>query len=211
MGIGEKIYLNTGKPDGFFGNLTLMGMNVGHSYIADWGMEHFGGLKPSSILDLGCGGGRNAQELLKRYPDTVLVGIDHSELSISMSKRVNRETLKIGRCRFLTEEIGHMPFHDGAFPLITAFETLSFLEEPLLCYKEIYRVLAPGGRFFIVNASDGTQVQDQKWAKQFKNYRIDTADQLEKDLALAGFSDFILSIDQKRHWLCLSAGKDAQK
>ena len=62
--------------------MMIKGMNSGHAKMADWGMSHLPVTAPKEILDIGCGGGRNVAELLKRYPDYKATAIDYSPLSV---------------------------------------------------------------------------------------------------------------------------------
>lgn len=75
-----KIFVNqTRKPEGTLGKMMVNGMNSGHAKMADWGMSHLPELNPSKILEAGCGGGRNAGELAKRYEDmfhAFILGMD---------------------------------------------------------------------------------------------------------------------------------------
>ena len=68
MGLFKDYVNQTRKPEGFLGKLMVFGMNGGHAKLADWGMSHLENITPASIAELGCGGGRNAAELMKRYP-----------------------------------------------------------------------------------------------------------------------------------------------
>lgn len=86
MDLFKKYVNQTRKPEGFLGKLMVAGMNGGHAKLADWGMEKLSGLAPKTIAELGCGGGRNAGELLKRYPDAVLTAIDYSTVSVEKAK-----------------------------------------------------------------------------------------------------------------------------
>jgi len=59
--------------------MMVNGMNSGHVKMADWDMSHLPELNPSKILEAGCGGGRNAGELAKRYEDmfhAFILGMD---------------------------------------------------------------------------------------------------------------------------------------
>ena len=69
MGLYKKFVNQTRKPEGTLGKMMVNGMNSGHAKMADWGMSHLPELNPSKILEAGCGGGRNAGELAKRYED----------------------------------------------------------------------------------------------------------------------------------------------
>ena len=76
----------TRKPEGFLGKMMLKGMNSGHAKMADWGLGHLQNIAAESIVDLGCGGGRNAGELLRRFPGAHVTAVDYSELSVEKAK-----------------------------------------------------------------------------------------------------------------------------
>ena len=80
MALLRKFFNQTRKPEGFLGKLMLSGMNSGHAKLADWGLAHLPKLSVSDAVDLGCGGGRNAGELLKKYPAAHVTAIDYSAL-----------------------------------------------------------------------------------------------------------------------------------
>ena len=67
-GILNRFFNQTRKPEGTLGKLMLRGMNSGHAKLADWGFAHLPPMQPQKIVDLGCGAGRNAGEMLKMYP-----------------------------------------------------------------------------------------------------------------------------------------------
>ena len=68
MGLFKDFVSQTRRPEGFLGKMMLRGMNSGHAKAADWGLGHLHlpGPAPEKIVDLGCGGGRNDGELLRR-------------------------------------------------------------------------------------------------------------------------------------------------
>ena len=63
MGLYKNFVSQTRKPEGFLGKMMVNGMNGGHAKMADWGMSHLTTIAPKEILEIGCGGGRNAGEL----------------------------------------------------------------------------------------------------------------------------------------------------
>ena len=97
MGIVKKLFNSTRKPEGLLGELMVKSMNKGHAAVSDWGMEHITKLHPSKIIDLGCGGGRNAAELLKRFPAATVHALDYSEISVQKTKQFNQQAIKNGR------------------------------------------------------------------------------------------------------------------
>ena len=68
MGLFKKFVNQTRKPEGFLGKMMVSSMNSGHAKVADWGISHLKEIEPKEMLELGCGGGRNAAELMKKYP-----------------------------------------------------------------------------------------------------------------------------------------------
>lgn len=69
MGLYKNLARQPRKPEGFLGNIMIKGMNAGHAKMVDWGMNRLKNLAFAEIVDIGCGGGRNAGELLQRYPN----------------------------------------------------------------------------------------------------------------------------------------------
>ncbi len=87
MGLYKDFISQTRKPEGFLGKMMVSGMNSGHARLADWGMSHLEGIAAACIAELGCGGGRNAGELLKKYPRAKLTALDYSQVSVERPRR----------------------------------------------------------------------------------------------------------------------------
>ncbi|HZK67140.1 MAG TPA: methyltransferase domain-containing protein [Chloroflexota bacterium] len=102
-----------------------------------------GALEGARVLDLGCGGGMLAEPLARA--GARLTGIDVSFNALAAARDHARQSaLGIGYLRSLGEEL---PFRDGAFDLVVAFDVLEHLEDLPMAMEEIGRVLRPGGRF----------------------------------------------------------------
>ena len=95
----KNFFSQTRKPEGSLGKFMLGMMNSGHAKLADWGMGHLSEISPKEIIELGCGAGRGAGELLKRYPDARLTAIDYSPLSVEKAAEYNKAMIGSGRCR----------------------------------------------------------------------------------------------------------------
>ena len=105
------------------------------------------------VLDCGCGGGANMKRLLKKCPQGIVKGIDYSPVSVEKSKKVNEAAIAEGRCAVLQGSVADMMFADDWFDAVTAFETVYFWPDLPQCFREVYRVLKPGGTFLICNES----------------------------------------------------------
>ena len=205
MGILRAFFNNTRKPEGLLGRCMVGSMNHAHAALADWGLSHLPETGPAEIAELGCGGGRNIRALLRKYPAATVTALDYSEISVEKAMRVNRKGLQAGRCRIIQGDVSCLPFEDGAFDLVTAFETVYFWPGPTESFREVYRTLRPGGIFLIVNESDGEDPHANKWLSVIDGMRIFDGDQLARFLTEAGFSEVIVNRNAKKHWLCVLA------
>lgn len=207
MGLFKRFVNQTRKPEGFLGKLMVGGMNSGHAKLADWGMTHLGGIRPANIAELGCGGGRNAAELMKRYPKAKLTAVDYSELSVQKTKEYNKNMIASGRCAVIHASVAELPFGSGSVDLATAFETVYFWPGIEKCFAEICRTLKPGGTLLICNESDGTDETSKKYEKLIDGMRCYTAQELEKTLLTAGFSKVEAYHHETKPWLTVIAKK----
>ncbi len=207
MGLFKDFCSQTRKPEGFLGKLMVNGMNSGHAKLADWGMSVLNGISASHIAELGCGGGRNARELLKRYPQATLAALDYSEVSVAKTKKTNQKAIGTGRCQVVQGDVSSLPFDENTFDLATAFETVYFWPGLEKCFAEVYRVLKPGGSFLICNESDGTDEVTLRYAKIIDGMFYYTQEQLTDALAAAGFSEIRTRHHPDMPWITVLAGK----
>lgn len=205
MGILKVFFNNTRKPEGLLGRCMVGSMNRAHAALADWGISYLPETGPTEIAELGCGGGRNIRALLRKYPAATVAALDYSEVSVEKARSVNRKGLQAGRCRIIQGEVSCLPFEDGAFDLVTAFETVYFWPGPTESFREVYRTLRPGGIFLIVNEVDGENPRDSRWLSVIDGMKIFNRSQFVTFLTEAGFSKVIVKRDAKRHWLCVLA------
>lgn len=207
MGLYKNFVSQTRKPEGMLGKMMLKGMNSGHAKMADWGMDHLNKKDAEAILEIGCGGGRNAGELLKRYQDSHVNAVDYSSLSIEKATEYNRTAIEEGRCACQQADVSSLPFGEKQFDLATAFETIYFWPDLTHCFSEVCRVLKPGGIFLIVNESDGEDKASQKYENIIDGMKTYTGKQIEEALKAAGFSKVVCDHHTSRPWLTVVAEK----
>ncbi|MBR4234764.1 MAG: methyltransferase domain-containing protein [Clostridia bacterium] len=207
MGLFRRFVSQTRKPEGFLGKLMLNSMNSGHSQLADWGFAHLPPLTPEAVVDLGCGGGRNAGELLKKYPQAHVTAIDYSELSVEKARVYNKTAVESGRCRVQQGNVSALALPDSCFDLATAFETVYFWPGLENCFAEAARVLRPGGYFMICNESDGLDASGKKFEKIIDGMRCFTAEEIEAALRAAGFSVVTCDRHPSKPWITVLAKK----
>ncbi len=188
MGLYKKFFNQTRKPEGVLGKMMIKRMNKGHARLAAWGMTYLPEKAPTAVAELGCGGGKNAAELLKRYPQAQVTALDHAPLSVAAAREENAAAVAAGRCQVVEGDVSHLSFADGSFELATAFETIYFWPELRECFAEVRRVLRPGGVFMIVNESDGLNKSALYFETVIDGLKNYTVEQIEEALLAAGFS-----------------------
>ena len=207
MGLFRSFVSQTRKPEGFLGKMMLRGMNSGHAKLADWGFSHLPDLAPEKAVDLGCGAGRNVGELLKKYPEAHVTGIDYSDLSVEKAAEYNRDSAAAGRCCIQQGDVSELSLPAASFDLATAFETVYFWPGLEKCFAPVAKVLKPGGLFMICNESDGTDATSLKFEKIIDGMKNHTVEEIEAALKAAGFSEVTGNHHPSRSWITVLARK----
>ena len=201
-----SFFENTRKPTGLGGKVMLNMMNLFHAPLADWGMEFLPLSSNAKVLDCGCGGGANIRKLLKKCPQGVVKGVDYSPVSVEKARRHNAAAIGSGRCAIWQGSVERIIFASDWFDAVTAFETVYFWPELAQNFREVYRVLKPGGIFFICNEANGETTKGDKWTQIIDGMTIYTDTALKEYLEQAGFCQ-LQSHKNKRGWLCITAQK----
>lgn len=207
MGLYKRFVNQTRKPEGTLGKMMVNGMNSGHAKLADWGMSHLPEMDPSAILEVGCGGGRNAGELAKKYPSSTVTAIDYSEVSVAKATEYNKVMIGSGRMIVRQGDVSDLRLPSDTYDLATAFETIYFWPGLEKCFREVCNVLKNGGIFMIVNESDGTDDTSLKYEKIIDGMKCYTIEEIESALKAAGFSSVTADHFEGKPWICLIAVK----
>ena len=207
MGLYKNFVSQTRKPEGTLGKMMVNGMNGGHAKMADWGLSHLTTIAPEEIVEVGCGGGRNAGELLKKYPSAKVTAIDYSEVSVGIATEYNAEAIKSGRCTVQQGDVSALTLPEGKYDLATAFETIYFWPGLEKCFAQVAKVLKPGGVFMIVNESDGTDETSLKFEKIIEGMKCHTIEEIEAALKSTGFSKVKADHHKSKPWITVIAKK----
>jgi SAM-dependent methyltransferase len=91
------------------------------------------------ILDVGCGTGANLL-MLSEYGEAE--GVDVAEDALAFCRERGLDKVRLGA----GEEL---PYEDGTFDLVTAFDVVEHMDDDLAGLREMRRVLRPGGRVLL--------------------------------------------------------------
>jgi arsenite methyltransferase len=149
------------------------------------------------VLDLGSGGGIDVFRASKLAGETGrVIGLDATP---EMIFRARDTAKKYGyrNVEFRLGEIEHMPVESGSVDLVISNCVLNLVPDKSLAFKEIYRVLKPGGR---ISISDMIATQEarniinpEEWAACIAG--AVTFDEYKGLLEKAGFGD-IKAVDE---------------
>jgi ubiquinone/menaquinone biosynthesis C-methylase UbiE len=125
----------------------------------------FSGVRPGDrVLDVGCGTGVVARDLVERVAERgKVVGVDPSERLIEVAVRRMEEGSLKGRIEFRCANGAALPFPDGSFDLVVASAVFGHIPNGPEVLAEMVRVARPAGTVvafehdldtIVINAAD---------------------------------------------------------
>jgi ubiquinone/menaquinone biosynthesis C-methylase UbiE len=102
-----------------------------------------------TITDIGCGPGYLLQTISKEFPENKLVGVDISKEMVEKAKANLASMGYSERIEFRQGAADCLPFDDDTQDFIVSTFSLHHWADPEASFKEIYRVLKPGGQILI--------------------------------------------------------------
>jgi arsenite methyltransferase len=112
-------------------------------------------------VDLGSGRGQDVIRLAETVGETGFVyGIDLSDGMISKARK-NAEKFGVKNVKFLQSTLEELPVESAAADLVISNCTINHADDKRLVWKEIARVLKPGGRFVVSDIYSLEEVPDE--------------------------------------------------
>jgi ubiquinone/menaquinone biosynthesis C-methylase UbiE len=209
--VGITLYLvrQVRKPSRWAGRPFAWLMNISHSALTDWGLEHAPIKSDSAILDVGCGGGRTIQKLAAMAPSGRVSGVDYAAGSVAASRSKNAELIRAGRVDVQRGSVSKLPFSENQFDLVTAVETQYYWPDLANDMREILRVLKPGGTLLIILESyaKGRFGTVQGSALRLLGGANLSVEQERELFASAGYTAVEVFEEKSKGWLCVIGKK----
>ncbi len=123
------------------------------------------GIQPGqTVVDLGCGGGLDAFIAAGiTGPSGRVIGIDFTPAMIEKANQ-NRLKHKIDQTEFILSDIENLALESEIADVVISNCVLNLVPDKLIAFREIRRILKPGGYFCISDMAT-----DRPWPDSFKN------------------------------------------
>ena len=112
----------------------------------------------ASVADVGCGLGASTVLLAGRYPESRFTGSDYHEKSIELARKRAADAGVADRVSF--EVANAQDFSGSGYDLVTTFDCLHDMGDPLGAARHIRQVISDGGSWLIVEPMAGESVAD---------------------------------------------------
>ncbi|MGN9913775.1 class I SAM-dependent methyltransferase [Phytohabitans sp. LJ34] len=110
------------------------------------------------VADLGCGLGSSSVLLAQAYPRTTIAGSDYHAESIELARKNAADAGVADRVRF--EVATAQTFSGDGYDLVTMFDCLHDMGDPLGAAQRVRQALAPDGTWLLVEPNAAEKVED---------------------------------------------------
>jgi SAM-dependent methyltransferase len=110
------------------------------------------------VADVGCGHGASTLIMARAYPRSTFVGFDYHQASIDAATERARRAGMNGRVRFEAAAAKEFPGSD--YDLVTLFDCLHDMGDPVGAARRVRESLAPDGTFMLVEPFANDAVED---------------------------------------------------
>lgn len=154
---------------------------------------------PLSVADVGCATGDGIRELQRRYPEALPLAIDYSPamLAAARARMPLMQRLLKRMPRWVNADVRALPLAGGSLDLAWSNLVLHWLDDPLLAFRELHRVLATGGLLtFSMLGPDTLKELRVAGARSLRGFR-DMHD-IGDMLVTAGFAEPVMDMEMIR-------------
>ncbi len=136
------------------------------------------------VADVGCGAGAAALTMAGAYPNSEVHGFDLDASSVERARRAAEET-KLGNVSFEQVDGQSIPAEPG-FDLITTFDVIHDVVDPLAVLGQIREALGEGGCYLMVEPVAGDSLEENLHPGGALTYAMSTLHCMTQSLAHGG-------------------------
>jgi SAM-dependent methyltransferase len=145
MGLISVVGKQLQHPKGMLGKALFGWMTPKTIEHARWTADLMNVQRDDDVLEVGFGNGANIALLAERVTNGHVRGAEISKTAIEMASKKNARAITEGRVSLQEAPGGALPFDDGSFDKACTVATMYVIANPSAVFKEMYRVLKPGG------------------------------------------------------------------
>ena len=186
---------NIQYPDEFINRLEIL---WGEGFLSPGGADEVKlilkgiDLNNMSILDIGCGTGGAEVVLAREFDIAKVTGIDVEPQLIARTKKLVDKKSLTAKVEVILVDPGPLKFADEEFDIVFSKDSMIHIPDKAAIFKEILRVLKPGGVF---TASDWLVGEDADSSPEWRrvrelshlDFKVSTAAETEIAMQQAGF------------------------
>lgn len=132
--------------------------------------------------DVGCGSGTAALLIARAFPNSRVFGFDLAAESISNARSRGKG---LDNLEFLENDVGEIPT-EPPFDLITSFDVIHDLADPLAGMRRIRQALAGDGVYLMMEPNASSRLEDNLTPRGAMLYGISTLHCMTQSLAVGG-------------------------
>ena len=136
----------------------------------------------ANVADVGCGVGTAAIVIAGAYPKSTVNGYDVSEESLAVARSRSRDLENV---TFTLSAVESIPL-EPPFDLVTAFDVIHDLLDPLAGMSRVRNSLAPDGQFLMMEPNMSSDLEDNLDPHGALMYGISTLHCMTQSLARGG-------------------------
>ena len=134
------------------------------------------------VADIGCGSGTAAVLIGEAYPNCEVVGFDVSAASVAVARS---RAEGVDNVEFFERDVEEIPT-DPPFGLITSFDVIHDLSDPLAGMRRIRRALSEDGLYLMMEPNASSKLEENLTPRGAMLYGTSTLHCLTQSLAVGG-------------------------
>jgi SAM-dependent methyltransferase len=181
-----------GVPFEAFGEKIIRGIDRANTpsqtvFLVDRWLPAVPGLIPdletgARVADVGCGSGTAALLIGRAYPNSRVIGFDVSAISVDAARA---RATELSNVKFVELDATEIPT-EPPFRLVTTFDVIHDLPDPLAGLRRIHEALADDGQYLMMEPNAGSKLEENLTPRGALLYGTSTLHCMTQSLAEGG-------------------------